>query len=377
MYINPRELHTIQWEPTSLCNANCIGCPRTDHDTMLTHPFIVKSQRHASDTEIQGFVDSVADQRLEKLSRIIFNGEIGDAMMHPQIHKIIIDILKARPNISIDIHTNGGGPWWDKIESICEYASGHNSKVHFTFSIDGLEDTNHLYRRNVQWKNIVKNTKVVSNYNSIGAVWRWCTFDHNKHQIEEAREMAKEWNLFFETNKNVWGQKQVSKYIDKKSDTKLYKEKLKNFSLTFEDIKPDDVIKKGSSNCSDVCIWQASKSIQIASDMSVWPCCWTAHFQYYYMQRNQNIWSKQRKTSPELRDDMVLSDLKEWEELLNSEEESYYDKKDISISKNFLLHDVLAGDTFTSIGKLLKTDNSFNLSICVNECRQPARAHVQ
>ena len=74
---------------------------------------------------------------------------------------------------------------------------------------------------------------------------------------------------------------------------------------------------------------------------------------------------------------MVLSDLKEWEELLNSEEESYYDKKDISISKNFLLHDVLAGDTFTSIGKLLKTDNSFNLSICVNECRQPARAHVQ
>ena len=72
MYINPRELHTIQWEPTSLCNANCIGCPRTDHDTMLTHPFIVKSQRHASDTEIQGFVDSVADQRLEKLSRIIF-----------------------------------------------------------------------------------------------------------------------------------------------------------------------------------------------------------------------------------------------------------------------------------------------------------------
>ena len=48
MYVEPHELRTIQWEPTSYCNANCIGCPRTDPETMLTRPHIVELQRHAT-----------------------------------------------------------------------------------------------------------------------------------------------------------------------------------------------------------------------------------------------------------------------------------------------------------------------------------------
>ena len=146
MYVHPSELKLVQWEPTSICNANCIGCPRTDHDTMLTHPFIVKTQRHATTDEIENFISSIADIRLEKLETVMFNGEIGDAMMHPDIDKIIIGILKARPNKNVEIHTNGGGAWETKFNNICKYASDNNSKVYIVFSVDGLEDTNHLYR---------------------------------------------------------------------------------------------------------------------------------------------------------------------------------------------------------------------------------------
>ena len=56
MYIKPEELELIQWEPTSYCNANCLVCPRTDKDTMLTQPHIVRTQRHSNDDDIQAFI---------------------------------------------------------------------------------------------------------------------------------------------------------------------------------------------------------------------------------------------------------------------------------------------------------------------------------
>ena len=58
MYINPSDLDTIQWEPTSICNANCICCPRTDHDTMLTKPWIVKFQHHTSEDQYNAVIKS-------------------------------------------------------------------------------------------------------------------------------------------------------------------------------------------------------------------------------------------------------------------------------------------------------------------------------
>lgn len=388
MYVHPSELKLVQWEPTSLCNANCIGCPRTDHDTMLTHPFIVKTQRHTTNDEIQSFIDSIADPRLEKLETVMFNGEIGDAMMHPDIDKIIIGILKARPNINVEIHTNGGGAWGRKFKKICEYASNSNSKVYIVFSVDGLEDTNHLYRRNVIWKNIVKNAGVVSQYN-VNKIWRWCTFDHNKHQVQEAKQLAEDWNFDFVLNNGVWGQEMVTKYKGKKSNSKLYKEKLNQYpTRTFIEDIPDsqytvtsvvDLLNNKKDIKSDVCVWQYKKEVQIVSDMTVWPCCWTAHYQYYYKQNDERIWDSKWKyyKSPELRGDNVLTDLREWEELFNANSnESYYEKKDIRISKNFLLYDVLISNTFVSIGNTLKTDNTFNLNICKTQCRKSPNAQL-
>ena len=89
-YINPHDLEYVQWEPTSYCNANCIGCPRTDNETMLTKPYIAKFQRHASAEQVQYFIDSIVDERLVNLKTLQYNGNIGDAMMHPNIDDIII-----------------------------------------------------------------------------------------------------------------------------------------------------------------------------------------------------------------------------------------------------------------------------------------------
>tara|TARA_A100001015_G_C14890465_1_gene672193 strand:- start:32 stop:1153 length:1122 start_codon:yes stop_codon:yes gene_type:complete len=366
-YINPHDLEYVQWEPTSYCNANCIGCPRTDNETMLTKPYIVKFQRHASAEQVQYFIDSIVDERLVNLKTLQYNGNIGDAMMHPNIDDILISISRRRPSIHQIVHTNGGGPWAKKFAKVGEYISKENldANIAFTFSIDGLEDTNDMYRKNVQWKHIITNSEVLRKHN-VNVKWRMIKFNHNAHQIAEAEKIAKSWGWEFEVNEDTFGQELVDIYKDNKADTSLYKEKIKNFDLEFEDMFYE--YPKSNNKFTDSCYWQKHKSIQVVSDMTVWPCCWTSHFHFYYGQDNEKIWNKENVTIKDLLNPKIPM-LKQWEELFNVGNKNYYENPDIRINHDNLLYNVLIGKTFTSIGKKLKHNNEFNLDICKNYCR--------
>ena len=57
------------------------------------------------------------------------------------------------------------------------------------FGIDGLEDTNHLYRVNVKWKKVMENVKAFVE-NGGNAIWDYIVFRHNEHQVEQAREFS-------------------------------------------------------------------------------------------------------------------------------------------------------------------------------------------
>ena len=377
MYIIPELLETIQWEPTSFCNANCLACPRTDKETLLTLPSIVHTQRHASEPEIQSFIDSVVDPRLKKLKDVTYNGNIGDAMMHPQIDKILIDINRARPEVCQTLHTNGGGPWAEKFERIGQHISDQegDTNILFVFSVDGLEDTNHLYRRNVQWKHIVKNAEILRKHNA-DVTWRWNTFDHNEHQIDEARQMAEDWGWNFSINDGTWDREEIKEFIHKEKDTKRFKEKIANREIDFTD---DDYIipnhfPNDTKQYNDMCVWAVNKEIQIVSDMSVWPCCWTSHFHYSYWLQNKDVWNNK---SVNLDNDYTgwkhLRQIKQWEQLMNHDPENaenFLELDDIKIHQGNLLYDILKGKTFNHIDKNLKTSkNKFNLDICIEACR--------
>ena len=78
-------------------------------------------------------------------------GNHGD----PMVAKDTLDMYEwlRYNNSKLYLHmtTNGGGrsdEWWKNIAKVF----GKNGRV--TFSVDGLEDTNHLYRVNVDWKEL-------------------------------------------------------------------------------------------------------------------------------------------------------------------------------------------------------------------------------
>ena len=77
-----------------------------------------------------------------------------------------------------------------------------------TFGIDGLEDTNHLYRKNVKWDVLQRNFRA---YISAGGVadWQFIPFSWNKHQIEDTRDFAfKEGFRDFKVLDSVRGEKE-------------------------------------------------------------------------------------------------------------------------------------------------------------------------
>ena len=64
-------------------------------------------------------------------------------------------------------------------------------KIDNIFPIDGLADTNSMYRRMTNFDKIMDNANAFISAGG-NAHWKMIEFEHNKHQIEEARTVGKE-----------------------------------------------------------------------------------------------------------------------------------------------------------------------------------------
>lgn len=178
MLDNVKEIHI---EPTSLCNAQCPMCARNIYGEKLNPYIKLKS------LPVTWFHDNISPSQIKNLNKIFFCGNVGDPASAPELIEIIKYFKKHNDKITIGLNTNGGlktTEWWTRL--------GHTLQGHLdycVFSIDGLEDTNHVYRRNVRWMKIMEN---VQSFIATGASAHWdmLVFEHNKHQVEEAKELA-------------------------------------------------------------------------------------------------------------------------------------------------------------------------------------------
>lgn len=171
-------------ELTNKCNAACPICPRYLDHTETVDPSITLDEI----TYIQ-FTEYFSKELLSSVIQLTFCGTHGDPMMARDVIDIVEYSIKCNPTIRINFNTNGGirdTKFWRNLGSILK---GHRHCI--TFSIDGLEDTNHLYRRNVKWNYLIKN---VSAFISAGGIaeWDFLIFKHNEHQVLEATNLSKE-----------------------------------------------------------------------------------------------------------------------------------------------------------------------------------------
>ncbi len=174
--------YKIHWEITDLCNLKCPMCPRTD---ILNRCRPVKEIQN-SQFSLEDVMKYFPDSFLKKIKRIDFCGNFGDPCMARDFYNIC-EFLVKKYNITIMASTNGSmrdPSWWKKLGTLL---AGTDSW--FEFHIDGLSDTNHLYRIGANWERVVANTQAFIS-GGARADWHYILFRHNQHQLDEARNQA-------------------------------------------------------------------------------------------------------------------------------------------------------------------------------------------
>ena len=164
----------VSWhiEPTSKCVLECPLCDRT-----VFYERFKKRELH--EINIKDIVNF-----LGKNAQVTMCGNNGDPIYHSEFFQLC-EKLKEQDAV-IHICTNASGKnktWWSNLVKILD----HKDKI--TFAVDGLEDTNHVYRKNAKWHTIIDAMKICAE-SPIQTVWKFIIFKHNQHQIDTAKEYS-------------------------------------------------------------------------------------------------------------------------------------------------------------------------------------------
>jgi MoaA/NifB/PqqE/SkfB family radical SAM enzyme len=177
------DISQLHLEFSALCNAVCPCCrryPVAGHEVL---PSINNTQVWTL-TQVK---ERLPANDIKHIKQYLINGNYGDFVTNHEAIDILEYLHQSSPNSFISISTNGSArneAWWDNLARRC-------GKVEVYFCIDGLEDTHNLYRRQTDWKTIIKNAQAFAKAGG-DAVWTMTTFEHNEHQVEQCRQLSKD-----------------------------------------------------------------------------------------------------------------------------------------------------------------------------------------
>ena len=178
-YITIKNLNKINAELTNYCNAACPMCARYSIDGVLNKELV-----NTMHTSLALIKEKIGTDIVKRLQYFTSCGNLGDGAMNPECLEIYKWLRQTNPDLQLTLHTNGGArtpEFWREMARI---------KVSVTFAIDGLEDTNHLYRRNVRWSKLMENIKAFIDAGG-NAGWAMLIFKHNESQIEQCRSLSR------------------------------------------------------------------------------------------------------------------------------------------------------------------------------------------
>lgn len=262
--IKYEDIRDVHLEISSLCNARCPLCPRNFRGYPYNDGYIETNLSLKSCQKI------FTPEFLKQLTTIWINGNFGDAVMNPETPDIVEYFHSNNPNLKIGISTNGSArdnKFWERLAG--------KASVHFC--LDGLEDTHYLYRQHTNWVTIINNAKIFIESGG-HAVWKMIQFNHNKHQIEECRQLSTK--LGFSRFELVDDGRNVGPVYNKhgklvhvmgeytgETEFEVLFYKKKTDLVLLENITPS---KKTKLSCYS----KKNKSVYITANGEVYPCCY-------------------------------------------------------------------------------------------------------
>ena len=288
-YTDIKEVHL---EITQKCQAACPMCDRNMNGGD-DNPHITNAELSYKDcTKI------FPATFIKQLSTMYMCGNLGDPIVAKDTLEVFKYFRENNPNMWLSMNTNAGAKdedWWRALARVI----GRRGAV--IFSVDGLSDTNHLYRQNVVWDNVERNMKA---FISAGgrARWDFLIFQHNEHQVEEAEALANQWGVerFIKKKSGRFitsdiKPKQSHQAVNRKGTETQKLEKPKEEYQNLALLKQQEIVKSYGSmkdyldKCSINCKVAQQGSIFITAEGLLMPCCWTAGRMYKWWHKDPRV----------------------------------------------------------------------------------------
>jgi MoaA/NifB/PqqE/SkfB family radical SAM enzyme len=296
-----KEIKSLHLELTSKCNAGCPMCARNVQGGPV-NPLLPLTELNLEQTK-----KIFSPAFIQQLRKIYLCGNYGDPVMASECVEILQYFREANPELNLGMHTNGGArasQFWQGLAKVLSYCR---------FGIDGLQDTNHLYRQNVKWDLLERN---VRSFVDAGghAEWDYLVFKHNEHQVEKARELAASWGVksfhvkstsrFFSSHRqNI--REQVPVHNVKGEHThSLERAGGDKYQNSFYSEQENIIAKYGSlksywDQAPISCKVSAEKSLYVTAQGWAFPCCWVGNEIYsQHIHSSQNQVLKMIETLP-------------------------------------------------------------------------------
>lgn len=190
-------------------------------------------------------------------------GNLGDPIVGRETLEILEYIRTINPYIILSMHTNGSArdaAWWKRLAI---------TRTKVIFGIDGMGDTNHLYRVGTDFEHIMRNADTFIQAGG-EAEWHMLVFEHNQHQVGACQHTA-----------DMMGFKKFqTKHTSRFAGDKMHV--LNESGKTTHIIRPTEISKKISLQVKDAvqqttsiqCKALSGRQLYVSANGLVTPCCW-------------------------------------------------------------------------------------------------------
>ena len=253
----------LQFELSSMCNALCLGCVRTDSASFNDKKYTIPEKEYIS---FDVFKKILSAPSFSNVTELEFCGTIDDPLMHPEFLEFL-DWAADFGKYNVLIHTNASlrnTVYWTKLAEVLKKHDRHVVK----FSIDGMEDTNHIYRQNTIWSKIMENAQAFIKAGG-NAGWQYLIFPWNEHQVMDAKALSVKmgFNEFMSRHDRSIATSLGLETIQKIKATNIQRKKKHS---TIDDVNAE---YKNIVNNDISCNNQNKRMYFIGHDSKVWPCC--------------------------------------------------------------------------------------------------------
>jgi MoaA/NifB/PqqE/SkfB family radical SAM enzyme len=297
---NYKDIRTVHLEITQRCNASCPMCDRNENGGAVNQHIIGKEQ----ELTLDDCIDIFPADFISQLNTMYMCGNLGDPISASDTLEVFDWFRGCNDAMWLSMNTNAGARdehWWKDLAKIL----GRQGAV--IFSVDGLEDTNHLYRQGVRWEFVERNMRAFIEAGG-RARWDYLIFEHSECDVERAEQLAKKWGVekfikkktgrFIKASKAELKETHQAQNRKGQDTTTLAKPKrlehqnlellkLREIEKTYGDM--ETYYDRAHINCKVT----KDSSVFVTAEGLVLPCCWTAGRMYKWWQddyRIEQIW---------------------------------------------------------------------------------------